>query len=101
MKSLLVLLVTVSAFAAQAKLDSHYGKVSRRGNVWTCTLNNKTDGTLDMKYVVFAFERLGSHGDGQWQVQERIDQRVRSGEKLSSSVREVAHTAQYCKFLAR
>lgn len=100
MKAILALLVTVSAFSAHA-LESHYGKVSRRGNVWTCSLNNRTDGTLDMKYVVFAFTRLGNKGDANWQVRERIDQRVRSGESLTAQVRQVAHTADYCKFMAR
>lgn len=100
MKTLLALLVTVSAFSAHA-LESHYGKVSRRGNVWTCSLSNKTEGTLDMKYVVFALTRMGSHGDGEFQVKNRIDERVRSGETLTSKVHAVAHSADYCKFMAR
>jgi hypothetical protein len=100
MKAILALLVTVSAFSAQA-LESHYGKARKSGNALTCSITNKSEGTLDMKYVVFGVSYLGRHGnDGQ--VQERIDQRVRSGESYTAKVRESGIlTVDYCRFLAR
>jgi len=100
MKAILALLVTVSAFSAQA-LESHYGKARQSGNALKCSITNNSEGTLDLKYVVFGVTYLGRHGnDGQ--VQERIDQRVRTGESYTAKVRASGvHTVDYCRFLAR
>jgi hypothetical protein len=102
MKTLLVLLISGLSFSAHARigLDSHYGRVTSRGFTYHCTFHNRTSNTLDMKYVVFGFDRGGD--SAVYEVQERIDQRVRSGESLTSSVEESgAITVNYCKFLAR
>ena len=100
MKALLALLVTMSAFSAQA-LESYYGKAGKSGNVLTCKLTNRSAATLDMKYVVFNVTQMGRHGnDGS--VQQRVDQRVRSGETLTARVQATGvHTVQTCAFLAR
>lgn len=101
MKALLATLVTLSAFSAHA-LESHYGKLTQRGHVYTCTLTNKTNNTLDMKYVEFSFLRIGGHGDHEFTVRNRIDERVRSGEKISDSVSQAfVQTAYGCKYIAR
>ena len=100
MKALLALLVTMSAFSAHA-LTSHYGSARKSGNALTCTIKNRSANTLDMKYVVFGVTYLGRHGnDGQ--IQDRIDQRVRTGESLTAKVRASGvHTVDFCRFLAR
>ncbi len=101
MKTLLALLVTMTALSAQAWLKSHYGKLKNRGSTYTCTLTNKTNDTLDMKYVVFSFETLSGES-APYDVQNRIDKRVRSGESITASVNETyAYKANVCKFLAR
>ncbi len=100
MKAILALLVTVSAFSAQA-LESHYGKARKSGNTVTCTITNRSEGTLDMKYVVFGVSYLGRHGDD-GQIQQRIDQRIRTGETYTARVSAPrAHTVDFCRFLAR
>jgi hypothetical protein len=100
MKTLLVLLISGLSFSAHAALESHYGVVTNRGFTHHCTFHNRTGNTLDMKYVVFGFDRGGDSAG--YEVQERIDQRVRSGESLTSSVEDSgAFTTNYCKFLAR
>ena len=100
MKVILALLVTVSAFSAQA-LVSHYGKARLSGNVLKCSITNNTEGTLDLKDVVFGVTYLGRHGnDGQ--VKDQIDQRVRTGESYTAKVRASGvHTIDYCRFMAR
>ncbi|WP_374029995.1 hypothetical protein [Bdellovibrio bacteriovorus] len=102
MKTLIALLMMVGTVHQAQALESYYGKATRSGSsLWTCSLHNHTDSTLDMKYVVFEFERTGAHGNT-FTKQVRIDERVRSGESLSSTVREF-HVQQvsHCKFLAR
>lgn len=101
MKSILILLVTLSSFSAHA-LESYYGRVTRHGNRFTCTYHNNTNRTLDMKYVVFSIDRLGGGGGLQSQVRERVDQFVRTEEDISHSTRILrVHIAYWCKFQAR
>ncbi len=101
MKALLALMVTTVAFSAHA-LESHYGKLTKRGHVYTCSLTNKTNATLDMKYVEFKFLRIGGHGDNYFTVKNRIDTRVRTGEKIAMSARATSvQTAEGCRFIAR
>ncbi|MNL43542.1 hypothetical protein D3C87_1660590 [compost metagenome] len=55
-----------------------------------------------MKYVEFNFTRIGGHGDHDFAVTNRIDQRVRSGEKISKSVNpNFVQTANFCRYIAR
>ncbi|MNL14057.1 hypothetical protein D3C87_1349860 [compost metagenome] len=101
MKALLLFLVTAASFSAHAILDSHYGKVKSYGFKYTCSYYNKTNSTLDMKYVIFNFSGMsGENPDFETQV--RIDKRVQPGDTISWSVNEShAFTANHCRFLAR
>jgi hypothetical protein len=102
MKALFAALVTLAAVSSAHALESHYGKLTTRGFKYTCTLKNKSNHTMDMKYVDFAFTRVGGHGDNTFNVTQRIDQRVRSGETASYTVSaNNVQTADHCRFIAR
>jgi hypothetical protein len=103
MKALLALAITLSSLSAQAwGLDSHYGKVTQRGFVYTCHYTNRTHSTLDMKYVEFSFVRVGGHGDNEFTVSKRVDTRVHPGESISHSVNpNHVQSVFYCKYLSR
>ncbi|MNT89388.1 hypothetical protein D3C72_2301040 [compost metagenome] len=89
------------SFSAFAILDSHYGRVKANGFKYTCSYKNKTNSTLDMKYVVFTFANTSGENPD-YDVQVRIDKRVQPGDTVSSSVHEAgAHSASHCHFLAR
>ncbi|MFS4458037.1 hypothetical protein [Bdellovibrio sp. HCB2-146] len=101
MKTLVFLFAMSLSFSASAALEPHFGKISSHGFKYSCTFTNKSSRTLDMKYVTFVFAPVsGENSD--YQVQERIDQRVRSGETLRNSVHEPhAYLARHCYYLAR
>ena len=103
MKAFLTVILTLTAVSAQAVLlESHYGKVSRRGHVYTCHFTNRTNHTLDMKYVEFLFLRIGGHGDAEFTVRERIDYRVQPGNSVSYSVRpNFVQSVYHCKYISR
>jgi len=103
MKTLLTMATILSAVSTQAwGLESHYGRVSQRGHIYTCHFTNKTNHTLDMKYVEFSFLRIGGHGDNEFTVQKRVDVRVQPGESIRHSVRpNHVQTVYHCKYLAR
>lgn len=100
MKAVLVLLATVVSFSAQARLISHNGVLKQRGLTWNCSMNNKTNRTLDLKYVVFT---LASPGDGHdYTIQDRVDIRIQPGETAKASTStSVNSTGGYCQFLER
>ena len=102
MKAILVLMVTASAFAAQAGLTSHYGKVSRSGNKYTCTYTNKTNSTLDIKRVEFQFSSMGRHGEDQTVV-ANVSKRIHSGDVVKAAVSAPINTiaADFCRFWAK
>jgi len=102
MKAFLFLCVSAMAMTAGAwGLESHYGQVTHSGNEYTCTFQNQSGQSLDMKYVVFNFDRTGG-GFTNHDVQERIDQVVDAGKSLSSTI-ELAgpYIVNNCYFLAR
>ena len=102
MKALFAALVTLAAVSSAHALESHYGKLTKRGHNYTCTLTNKSNNTLDMKYVEFNFTRIGGHGDNVFNVTKRIDHRVRSGETVSYTVNpNFVQTADFCRYIAR
>jgi hypothetical protein len=99
MKAVLILLATVVSFSAHA-LISHNGVLKQRGLTWNCSMNNKTNRTLDLKYVVFT---LASPGDGNdYTIQDRVDIRVQPGETAKASTNtSVNSSGGYCQFLER
>ena len=102
MKALFAALVTLAAVSSAHALESHYGKLTKRGHNYTCTLTNNSNNTLDMKYVEFNFTRIGGHGDNVFNVTKRIDHRVRSGETVSYTVNpNFVQTADFCRYIAR
>ena len=102
MKMILLALVSVTALSANAiGLESYYGKVSQHGRDYYCTYTNKTNKTLDMKYVAFDADRI--HGDSHSEmIQTRIDRKVAPGKTITAGT-EVSHiyTVNTCKFQAR
>lgn len=100
MKAVLVLLATVVSFSAQA-LESHYGVLKQRGLEWKCSLKNKTNRTLDLKYVVFTL--APSSGDSSdTRIQDRVDIRIQPGETASASTSTSVHShGGTCHFLER
>ena len=102
MKALFAALVTLAAVSSANALESHYGKLTTRSFKYTCTLKNKSNNTLDMKYVEFNFTRVGGHGDNTFNVTKRIDHRVRTGETVSYTVTaNNVQTADLCRYIAR
>ena len=102
MKALFAALVTLAAVSSANALESHYGKLTKKGHIYTCSLTNKSNHTMDMKYVEFTFTRIGGHGDNIFTETKRIDHRVRSGEKVAYSVRpNFVQTADFCRYIAR
>lgn len=100
MKTLLFLITMSLAFSASA-LEPHFGKLSSNGFTYSCKFTNKSSRTMDMKYVTFVFA-TASGENPDYEVQNRIDQRVRSGETLRNSVHEPhAHLGRHCYYLAR
>ena len=103
MKSVLALLVTLSAVSANAGwfLKRHIGTVTRSNHQYHCSFKNKTDGSLDMKYVVFYMDSTFDKG-GSDAHQERIDHVIRSGESVKYSIdMPIHHTVSHCTYLAR
>jgi len=102
MKAILVLLVTVSAFAAQARLTSHYGKAKKSGVNYTCTYTNNTNSTLDIKRVEFQFSAMGRHGEDQTVV-ANVSKRIHSGDVVTAKVSAPIGTiaADFCRFWAK
>ena len=102
MKTLVFFMTMAMSLSASASpLEHHFGKISSNGFKYSCTFKNRTSRTLDMKYVTFVFAPLSGESSD-YEVQERIDQRVRSGETLRNSVHEPhAYLARHCFYLAR
>ena len=102
MKAILFAALAVTSFSASAHaLQSHYGHLSSNGFTYTCSLANHTEHTLDMKYVSFTVEDI-SGSNHPYDLDERIDQYVRPGETVSSTMHIAKPViVRYCKFLAR
>ncbi|MNK96020.1 hypothetical protein D3C87_1162830 [compost metagenome] len=101
MKAVIVLLATVISFSAQARLESHYGVLKQRGLSWNCSLKNKKNRTMDLKYVVFTL--APSSGDSSdYRIQERVDIRLQPGETARASTNTSIHSySGTCHFLER
>jgi hypothetical protein len=94
-------IITMTVSAGAWGLDSHYGRVSRRGSDYSCTFYNNTGHALNMKYVVFHVDSFSGDDLGN-DVQERIDKIVYPGHSLTSSKNLIgAYTVSYCLFLSR
>lgn len=102
MKSLLFFLVTAATLSANAGfLEPHIGRVKQSGSKSTCTLLNKTNSTLDMKYVVFRVESYSGEGMGT-ELQTRIDRRVHPGNAIKASAETgLGNNVNHCYFLSR
>jgi hypothetical protein len=102
MKTLIALLVTMSAFSAQARMDSHYGKATKKGVKYACTYTNATGSTLDMKRVEFQFSAMGRHGEDVT-VTNNVAQRVQPGYSITSVVSAPigAVSADFCRFWSK
>lgn len=102
MKAILFALLAVSSFSVSAHaLQSHYGHLSSYGFEYTCSLANHGEHTIDMKYVSFTVEDM-SGSNHPYDLDERIDQYVRPGETVSSTMTITKPViVRYCKFLAR
>ncbi len=92
---------TASLSAHALGLESFYGRTVQRGHVYTCFYENNTGASQNMKYVVFNFEN--SAGDSSaYDVQNRIDKVVNSGETITASTQHALNAkVNYCKYLAR
>lgn len=102
MKAILVLLVTACAFSAQAGLNSHYGKASKKGVKYACSYTNKTGSTLDMKRVEFQFSAMGRHGEDVT-VTQNVSKRVQPGDAVTAVVSAPigAISADFCRFWSK
>ncbi|WP_413288298.1 hypothetical protein [Bdellovibrio sp. HCB337] len=103
MKSILFLAITATAMSANAGwfLKRHTGTLTSTSNHYHCSFKNKTNNSLDMKYVVFYMDSTFDKGGSTTQ-QDRIDHVIRSGESAKYSMEKPVHyTVSHCTYLAR